>query len=130
MKYINLLLLTFLIVSCSNHPSKESAFVAISNANQTLEGRLIGLEGKSLSKLTLEEIIAAANEMDAEDQIFVRYKDILKKAKDIKIFPREESFVMCMKWTDIYLCDLSQCMGIEYSSADQQLKNPEELKCK
>lgn len=129
MKFINLLILSILFISCSNHPSKESVFVAISNANQTLEGRLIGIEGKSLSKLTFEDIVAATNEMNTDDQVFIRYKDILKDAKDIKIYPRKESFVMCMKWTDFYLCDLSQCLGIEYSSLTELPKNPEQLKC-
>lgn len=119
-----------LIISCSTTPTKEGAFTAISNGNQTLEGKLIGLEGKSLSKLQLADIIKASNEMDAEDQIFVRYRAILKEAKDIKIYPREESFVMCMKWSDTYLCDLSECLGVEYSNTSKQLDKPEELKCK
>ena len=127
--FINVVIL-LISFSCGSNITDESAFTAISNANQQISRKLSGLNSQNkLDKLVLKDIVDYAKPRSDQNKIFSRFLAVLEESSDIVIYPRESSYVMCMKWSDHYKCDLSSCMGIEYEDSSTPLQNPQDLTC-
>lgn len=130
-----LLAATLLLFSCST-PSAKATFTAeeervmmnITNSNQYLNGKFRGLSGKSLKNLKLEDIKKKVAKK--KSRLLVNFREILEESTQIKVFPREEAYVLCLHYKGIAVCDLSDCPGIEKRWKDKSGNySPNEVAC-